>query len=338
MSKDITRPEIIEPSDENLDRSLRPQKLAEFVGQTQVKENLQIFIQAARKRKEALEHLLFYSPPGLGKTTLAHVVARETRANLHVTTGPAIERAGDLASILTNLGEGDILFIDEVHRLNKVVEETIYPAIEDFHLDLVIGKGPAARTLRLNLPHFTLIGATTRIGLMSAPLRDRFGVIHRLEFYDERSLAQIVKKSAGILKVMIDEGAVLEIARRARGTPRVANRLLKRVRDYVQVKHDGVITRSRASEALALLNIDAGGLNSIDQQILKTIIEKFEGGPVGIETLSGVLSEDVGTLEEVAEPYLIQQGFIKKTARGRVATIAAYRYLNISPKQENQLF
>ena len=334
MPQDITSPKPIDTEDKHLDQSLRPSRLSDYKGQEQLKKNLKIFLQAAKKRNEALEHVLFYGPPGLGKTTIAHILSREMGVNIRITSGPAIERAGDLASILTNLEESDILFIDEIHRLNKVVEETMYPAMEDYCLDLIIGKGPSARTLRLDLSRFTIIGATTRIGLMSGPLRDRFGVTYRLDFYDVDSLKGIVERSAQILKVAIDKDACLEIARRSRGTPRVANRLLKRVRDFALVKEINKIDKNTVCNALKLLDVDLKGLDTIDRKLLHTIIEKFAGGPVGIETLSAAIFEDVGTLEEVIEPFLLQQGLIKRTPRGRQATKEAYRHLGLVSQRE----
>jgi len=312
-----------------LDMSLRPRRLADFIGQDRIKENLKIVIEAARGRGEALDHVLFYGPPGLGKTTLAHCVATEMNVNIKVTAGPAIERAGDLAAILTNLRQGDVLFIDEVHRLGRAIEETLYPAMEDFALDIIIGKGPSARSLRLKLPHFTIIGATTRLALITSPLRARFGVVYRVDFYDQPAMEAIVRRSARILGVGIDEGGVREIARRARGTPRVANRLLKRVRDYAQVRADGRITEAVARKALAMLEVDELGLDDIDRRVLSTIIEKFEGGPVGLETIAAALSEESDTIMDVVEPYLLQLGFLNRTPRGRVATRRAYEHLGI---------
>lgn len=318
------------PEDEVVLTSIRAQNWKEFHGQEKTKHAIQIAIEAAQKRSEAIEHVLLYGPPGLGKTTLSHIIAREMGSNIRVTSGPAIERAGDLASILTNLEKGDILFIDEIHRMNKTVEETLYPAMEDYALDIIIGKGPSARTLRIDLPQFTIIGATTRVGMLSAPLRDRFGVVHRLHFYSPTELAVIIKNAAKKLQVVIDEKSVSEIAKRGRGTPRIALKFLKRVRDYAQVKGTGEITHLLTIEALELLDVDHLGLDGLDHRFLKSIIEKYSGGPVGIETVAATISEDIGTLEDVVEPYMLQIGFLKRTPRGRVATKAAYEHLGLA--------
>jgi Holliday junction DNA helicase RuvB len=312
--------------------SLRPRTFGEYIGQTKVKENLAVFIEAAKKRKEALDHVLLYGPPGLGKTTLAGIIASELGVNLRITSGPAIEKPGDLAAILTNLGNYDVLFIDEIHRLNRTVEEILYPAMEDYALDIIIGKGPSARSIRLDLPEFTLIGATTRAGLLTSPLRDRFGVISRLDMYSIDELTQIVKRSAGIIKIEIDDRGAVEIAKRSRGTPRVANRLLKRVRDFAQVKASGVIDADVAAMALNALEIDEIGLDITDRNMLTSIIEKFNGGPVGLDTLAACIGEEPDTIEDVYEPYLLQLGFIKKTPRGRMTTKLAYEHLGIKMK------
>ncbi|HOU13266.1 MAG TPA: Holliday junction branch migration DNA helicase RuvB [Anaerolineae bacterium] len=318
-----------EPEEVLLDRALRPQRLDDLIGQDRVRENLRILIEAARGRNEPMEHTLFYGPPGLGKTTLSHIIANEMGANIRITAGPSIERAGDLAAILSNLHEKEVLFIDEVHRLGKVVEEILYPAMEDFALDLVIGQGPGARTVRLSLPHFTVIGATTRLALLSAPLRTRFGATYRLDFYDEAALRQIVERAARALNVPLEPAGRDEIARRGRGTPRVALRVLRRVRDYAQVRGDGVITGALAGEALSLLDIDARGLDDLDRRVLHTIIEKFDGGPVGLETIAASVGEAADTIMDVVEPYLLQLGFIGRTPRGRTATRLAYEHLGI---------
>jgi Holliday junction DNA helicase RuvB len=319
------------PKDEDLsvETSLRPRALSEYIGQEKVKENLEVFIEAAKKRAEPLDHVLFHGFPGLGKTSLAAVISNELRVNLRSTSGPVIERPGDLAAILTNLEQGDVLFIDEIHRLNHVVEEILYPAMEDFKLDIIIGQGPSARTIKLDLPPFTLIGATTRAGLLSPPLRDRFGVSLRLEFYNTNELNSIIQRSARILGIAIESEGAFEIARRSRGTPRIANRLLRRVRDYAEVRADGTITRDVADSALKMLDVDHKGFDGMDRKILSTIIEKYDGGPVGIETLAASVSEEKDTIEDVYEPYLIQEGFINKTPRGRLATRLAYEHLGI---------
>jgi Holliday junction DNA helicase RuvB len=319
-----------------LDSSLRPRQLDDFIGQTKAKGNLSIAIAAAKGRAEALDHVLLYGPPGLGKTTLSYIIAAEMGVNIRITSGPAIERTGDLAAILTNLRSQDVLFIDEIHRLSRAVEEVLYPAMEDFALDIIIGKGPGARSLRLNLPQFTLIGATTRFALLSPPLRDRFGAVYRLDFYDQTSLEMILKRSARIVQVRAEDAGLVEIARRARGTPRVANRLLKRVRDYAQVMADGVITEPVAVEALTKLEVDQIGLDEIDHKVLRTIIDKFNGGPVGLETIAASISEEADTIMDVYEPYLLQLGFLERTPRGRLATPLAYQHLGLPFKKPPQ--
>ena len=328
MAKRIITTEFAE-EDVKIENHLRPQLLKDYIGQQKVKETLSVYIEAARQREEPLDHVLFYGPPGLGKTTLAGIIANEMGVKMKVTSGPAIEKPGEIAAILNNLSEGDVLFIDEIHRLNRQVEEVLYPAMEDFAIDIVIGKGAAARSIRLDLPKFTLVGATTRAGLLTAPLRDRFGVVSRLEFYSTQDLMTIIRRSAEVLHVKIDERGAEELARRSRGTPRLANRLLKRVRDYAQVCHDGVITLQVANEALDLLDVDKYGLDQSDRNILLTMINKFRGGPVGLDTLAAALGEDSGTLEEVYEPYLIKNGFIQRTPRGRVVTELARAHCGI---------
>ena len=317
--------------DGSFDLSLRPKILTEYVGQSKVKENLKVFISAARGRGESLDHVLFYGPPGLGKTTLAHIIAAEMGVNIKSTSGPVIEKPGDLAAVLTNLEPGDVLFIDEIHRLSPVVEEILYPAMEDYQLDIMIGQGPSARTIKLDIPRFTLVGATTRAGLLSSPLRDRFGILNRLEFYTHKELATITTRSAGILGVSIDAAGSDEIARRSRGTPRIANRLLRRVRDFAEIDGDGSITQGLADQALIRLEVDQKGFDQMDRLLLETIIDKFSGGPVGLDTLAAAISEEKDTIEDVIEPYLLQQGFLNRTPRGRVATHQAYTHLGRTP-------
>jgi len=325
---------VIDPqelkNEETFDLTLRPKNLGDFIGQQKIKNNLEIFMAAAKGRNEPIEHVLLYGPPGLGKTTLAHIIANEMKVNIRVTSGPALERSGDLAAILTNLENGDILFIDEIHRLNKIIEEILYPAMEDYALDIVIGKGPSARTLRLDLPKFTIVGATTKISLLSSPLRDRFGSIYHLDFYEDQEIDQIVDRSAQILKIGIDQKATKQIAARARKTPRVANRLLKRVRDFAQVKAKGVVDENTTKEALALLDIDELGLDNIDRKILEIIINKFSGGPVGLNTIAAATGEEMATIEDVYEPFLMRIGMLKRTPKGRVATENAYTHLGLA--------
>lgn len=327
-------PRIIETflteEDQKIEGTLRPQKMDDYIGQSKAKETLKIYIEAAKRRNDPLDHVLFYGPPGLGKTTLAGVIANEMGTHIKVTSGPAIEKPGDMAAILNGLSDGDVLFVDEIHRLNRQVEEVLYPAMEDYCIDIMIGKGPTAKSIRLDLPKFTLVGATTRAGLLSAPLRDRFGVINRLEFYSVEELVQIIMHSAGILQVKIEPGGAVELARRSRGTPRLANRVLKRVRDFAQVRFDGVITEKVAIEALDLLDVDKLGLDHVDRNLLMTMIEKFGGGPVGLDTLAAATGEDPGTIEDVNEPYLIKNGLINRTPRGRVVTPLAYLHFGLS--------
>ena len=321
--------------DRSSERTLRPKLLRNYIGQEKLKEMLSVYIQAAVVRKEPLDHVLLYGPPGLGKTTLALIIANEMHANVRITSGPAIEKPGDLAAILNGLKENDVLFIDEIHRLNRQVEEVLYPAMEDYAIDIMIGKGPAAKSVRLELPKFTLVGATTRAGLLTAPLRDRFGIIHRMEYYTEEELMTIIQNSASVLGVSIEEEAAMELARRSRGTPRLANRFLKRVRDFAEVRHESSITLNTANDALDLLDVDKQGLDASDRKILLTMIDKFSGGPVGADTLAASLSEDVGTLEDVYEPYLLQKGLIMRTPKGRVVTETAYRHLGISHDEKD---
>lgn len=330
MQDSPINPDIQLGDDDVLDRSLRPELLSDFVGQPKLKEQLSIFIEAARSRKEALDHVLLFGPPGLGKTTLSNIIARELKVKMRSTSGPVLERAGDLAAVLTNLEPHDVLFIDEIHRLSPVVEEILYPAMEDFELDIVIGEGPAARTVKLSLPPFTLIGATTRAGLLTSPLRDRFGIVQRLEYYSTQDLTKIVKRSADILAVPNDPEGVTTIANRARGTPRIANRLLRRVRDYAEVKGEGSVTQDIAQKALDMMEVDPNGLDWMDRELLKAIMQKFDGGPVGIDSLAAAIGEERGTIEDVIEPYLIQQGFMMRTPRGRVVTKRSWAHFGLS--------
>jgi len=317
--------------EEVIERALRPRGLAEYVGQEKIREQLSIFIEATKKRKEALDHVLLFGPPGLGKTTLSHIIAHELGVNLRQTSGPVLERPGDLAALLTNLEPRDVLFIDEIHRLSPIVEEILYPALEDFQIDIMIGEGPAARSVKLDLPPFTLVGATTRAGMLTNPLRDRFGIVARLEFYSAEELTRIVKRSAALLKIVLDPEGALEIARRSRGTPRIVNRLLRRVRDFAEVKADGEVTRMVADAALSMLDVDAAGLDVMDRKLIQTVLHKFDGGPVGVDNLAAAIGEERDTIEDVLEPFLIQQGYLQRTSRGRIATALSYRHFGLAP-------
>ncbi len=334
MSEDKILTEEIQPEDRQIENSLRPVSLSEFIGQSQLKDNLNIFIEAARRRKEPLDHCLFFGPPGLGKTTLAHIIARDMGANIKTTSGPVLERPGDLAGVLTNLEEGDVLFIDEIHRISHVVEEFLYPAMEDYCIDIMIDKGPNARSVKINVPRFTLVGATTRSGLLTAPLRSRFGIVEHLSFYDTDDLVQIIRRSSRILKIEIEPAGELEIAKRSRGTPRIANRLLRRVRDFAEVKANGRVTKTIADQALKMLQVDSEGLDQIDARILQYILEECDGGPIGIASLAVGIGEDPETVEEIYEPYLIQKGFLKRTASGRVLTRKTYEHFKKTPPSE----